>query len=151
MIYFVWNCRGIGQTSTVDALQEQIHKNKPSKTKVKGNGIDNICRSLGYQRGFFVGAIGQSGGLSLWWKDPLTIQILSASINAIDTCVLDSSTGTKVRISWFYAPPHAENKCAFWDNYTISFSADGLPWMCIGDFNELLWPYEKKWWTGLGS
>lgn len=69
---------------------------------------------------------------------------LSYFINAIDTCVLDLSTGSQVRIMWMYGPPRAENKSAFWDNHMRTFSADGLPWMCAGDFNELLWLYENR-------
>ncbi|KAM1038095.1 hypothetical protein ACFX13_033557 [Malus domestica] len=93
---------------------------------------------------FFVEAIGQSGrGLCLWWKDNLAVQILSSSINAINTCVQDFATRSIVRITWMYGPPRVENKRAFWDSQTRSFSADGLPCMCVGDFNELIWFYEK--------
>lgn len=99
---------------------------------------------MGYQHGFFCWSKWTIWGLSLWWKDLLSIQILSSSINAIDTCVLDLSTGSKVHITWMYGLPRAENKCTFWDNHTKAFSVNGLPWMCAGDFNELMWPYEKS-------
>ncbi|KAM2576603.1 hypothetical protein TB2_002354 [Malus domestica] len=149
MIYLAWNCRGIGQDSTVAALRELILLNKPymiflSETKARGNGIENIRRNLGYQHGFFVGARGQSGGLCLWWKDTLEVHILSSSINAIDTCVQEFASGSVVRITWMYGPPRAENKAKFWESQSRSFAADDLHWMCVGDFNELVWPHEKR-------
>lgn len=104
MIYLSWNCRDIGQDSTVDAMREQIHKQKPSivflsKTKVKGNGIEVIQRSLGFQHGFFMGSNGLSRGLYLWWKHHLAVQILFSFINTIDTCVQDPSPGEAMQLS----------------------------------------------------
>ncbi|KAM1412632.1 hypothetical protein ACFXTO_025337 [Malus domestica] len=73
---------------------------------------------------------GRSGGLCLWWKDGTTIQILSANNYVIDTCIQEKSTTTPIHISWFYVG--------------TSFSDLGLPWLYVGDFNELLWHMKKK-------
>ncbi|KAM0971581.1 hypothetical protein ACFX13_019764 [Malus domestica] len=132
MIYLAWNYRGIGLDSTIDALRKQIRLNKPSivfllETKARGNGIESIRRTMGYQYGFFVGAIGQSEGLYLWWKDSLEVQILSSLVNAINTCVQEFATGSVVRITWMYSPCRAENKRPLWDSQTRSFAANGFP------------------------
>ncbi|KAM1407337.1 hypothetical protein ACFX2F_001939 [Malus domestica] len=62
---------------------------------------------MGYQHGFFVEAIGQSGGLCLclWWKDVLEVQIIFSLANAIDTCVQDFVSGSVFRLTWIYGPP----------------------------------------------
>ncbi|KAM1074473.1 hypothetical protein ACFX1T_019412 [Malus domestica] len=99
---------------------------------------------MGYQYGFFVGAIGQSEGLYLWWKDSLEVQILSSLVNAINTYVQEFAIGSVVRITWMYSPCQAENKRPLWDSQTRSFAANGFPWMCVGDFNELVWSHEKR-------
>ncbi|KAM2053759.1 hypothetical protein ACFX1T_003363 [Malus domestica] len=110
MIFLTWNCRGIGQDSTVDVLRDRIHLNKPfivflSETKARRNGIETLRRSMGYQHRFFVEAIGQSGGLCLWWKDNLEVQIIFSSVNAIDTCVQEFVSGSVIHITWMYGPP----------------------------------------------
>ncbi|KAM1980750.1 hypothetical protein ACFX15_037339 [Malus domestica] len=110
MIFLAWNCRGTGQASTVDVLRDLIHINKPSivflsETKARSNGIETLRRSMGYQHGIFVKAIGQSGGLCLWWKDVLEVQIIFSSANVIDTCVQDFVSGSVIRLTWIYGPP----------------------------------------------
>ncbi|KAM2227525.1 hypothetical protein ACFXTI_014320 [Malus domestica] len=114
MIFLAWNCRGSGQASTVDALRDLIRINKPSivflsETKARSNGIETLRRSMGYQHGFFVEAIGQSGGLCLWWKEALEVQIIFSSANAIDTCVQDCVSGSVIRLTWIYGPPPEQN------------------------------------------
>lgn len=49
-----------------------------------------------------------------------------------------------MRVTWVYAPPYFSNKDAFWESWSHQSWNDGTPWLVIGDFNELLWSFEKE-------
>lgn len=87
---------------------------------------------------------GIAGGLSLWWNDDLDIQILSSSKNVIDTAIISRNGECPKRITWVYGTPYRVEKYAFWRNLEQLSGDNSLPWLCAGDFNEILWGFEKS-------
>lgn len=92
MISICWNCRGIRAASTVKELKELIYNFKPhlvflSETKAKKNRMQNIKRRLNFDDMFVVDCIGRSGGLCLFWKSSVNVDILYSNNNVIHTFV----------------------------------------------------------------
>ena len=81
---FYWNCREIGDPSTVRELKDLIRGcatevvclvyTKLSKQIVKG-----MTRVLGYDGGYAMGTSGRSGGLAIFQKSPISMRLLNFS------------------------------------------------------------------------
>ncbi|XP_021834215.1 uncharacterized protein LOC110774005 [Prunus avium] len=148
MIQLIWNCQGLGTALTVQILRGMIHSHNPSvvflmETKQNCHRMNQLRMRLGYQQGFNVDPIGLAGGLSLWWKPNVSVQIISASKNLIDTAILGDQTGIQMRCSYFYGPPYREEKESFWFGVSNLGVDVSVPWVCVGDFNEMIWHHEK--------
>ncbi|CAL9010119.1 unnamed protein product [Prunus brigantina] len=111
---------------------------------MKDNAINVIRRKLGYRNSFNFDPDGIAGGLSLWWNDDLDIQILSSSKNVIDTAIISRNGECSKRITWVYGTPYRVEKDVFWRNLEQLSGDNSLPWLCAGDFNEILWGFEKS-------
>lgn len=86
---------------------------------------------------------GASGGLLLFWRNPATIQFRDKSKNFIDVIVGDG-TNELWRFTGFYGEPKWEEK-----HLSLACLRDlhlriNLPWMVVGDFNEILYSHEKE-------
>ncbi|OMO96399.1 reverse transcriptase [Corchorus capsularis] len=103
------------------------------------------CRGLGASRAIHV--LSQlvkcrAGGLALLWQDPSLINIVSFSSSHIDANVR-SSTNREWRLTGFYGRPETSRRHESWDLLRQLSEQSTLPWMCVGDFNEILTNDEK--------
>lgn len=57
------------------------------ETKQSQGYIENLQRSLGYEKVITVELVGLSGGLALFWKECYEVEVLQADKNIIDCCV----------------------------------------------------------------
>ena len=85
---------------------------------------------------------GQSGGLALFWKRELYVSISSYSHHHIDAIIDQLGTHSWRFTRFNYSPTRARQRAA-WDILRVLNTHHQLPWLCGGDFNELLWGYEK--------
>lgn len=81
-----WNCRGLGQPSTISDLKESLRRHLPDlvflcETKKKNAFVRTVCKNLKFQsRWVAVEPEGQSGGLLLCWsKDTIVYHIVTSS------------------------------------------------------------------------
>lgn len=82
-----WNCQGVGNLSTVNALKNLIRAEDPNlvfliDTKMPVSWMENLNWKTGFKNGVFVIHIGIRGGLALLWKDSRSL-----SKNHIDILV----------------------------------------------------------------
>ena len=71
-----WNCRGLGNPRTVNALKKLVQAEAPSlvflmETKLPLKSMkrmSNIKHSLGLTQGLVVPSKGRIGGIALLWK-----------------------------------------------------------------------------------
>lgn len=103
-------------------------------------------RKLNFTDHIVVNPVNTGGGLALFWNDEVQLSVVDSSPNFLDTLVCFPSVSFVCKISWLYGNPHINKKQAFWRSMYSRFSQQSIPWLCLGDFNEILWPQEK--WGG---
>lgn len=91
--------------------------------------------------GFFVDSNGQKGGLALFWSSELNLRICSFSQGYIDALV--SFDGFQWRFTRVYGKPKQDIRQPSWELLRRLQSLFDCPWLCYGDFNEILSTTEK--------
>jgi hypothetical protein len=86
---------------------------------------------------------GRSGGVILLWKRDITIEQIFSAPKFIDVKVIERPD--KVwRLTGMYGEPKWEDKYKTWDKIRELNAQSALPWLIIGDFNEILFSHEKE-------
>ena len=93
--------------------------------------------SLGYNGCLDVNCQGRSGGLALFWSTDLCVSLQSFCSNFIDVHVKEAS-GVIWRATFVYGEPKTDRRHIFWDRLRFLKAQWQGPWVCIGDFNEVL-------------
>ncbi|KAB2625965.1 hypothetical protein D8674_017625 [Pyrus ussuriensis x Pyrus communis] len=143
-----------GSDTVVRALHGLIRKHRPAmiflaETKMRDNRVDGVRRRMGYRMGFHVSPIGRAGGLSMWWDDSLEVTINYTSKHIIDAKINYVDSDRWARITWVYGTAYRNEKEDFWGWMKDWFKPTNILWLCGGDFNEILWDYEKSGGTSL--
>ncbi|KAK1554997.1 hypothetical protein Q3G72_020206 [Acer saccharum] len=125
-----------------------LKKNSPvlvflSETKINGKWADKIRERLGFTSGFSVDSRGRGGDLLLMWNDSIDVTVLSFSVDHIDARIR-MPDGFAWRFSGFYGNPCPSHRGESWNLLRRLRAVDDLPWVCGGDFNELLSVSEKR-------
>lgn len=142
-----WNCQAIGSTLTIQRLREFKSRISPEiiflmETKNEDETVLRRFRQSDYSNHFTVPPVGLSGGLSLSWKDSVSIDIMFSSPNIIDTHI--SRDQRSMFVSFIYGAPQAHERASFWNQLSeIGVDRDEEAWLIVGDFNDLLNNSEK--------
>ncbi|GMI94283.1 hypothetical protein HRI_003097600 [Hibiscus trionum] len=144
-----WNVRGLGKPRAVRCLRHALRDLKIDviflmETKIYDNKMANIRRNLGYPFGIEVSSVGSSGGLAIGWKANCKISLRSFSARHIDVTFEDDSDGFSWRCTGFYGAPEVGNRMDAWNLLRQLNDCPEVPWLVIGDFNEILYNYEKQ-------
>lgn len=79
MSVLAWNCRGLGNSNTLNYLSGLVKKYKPScvfLSETKGGmGVDWVARKLGFEKWKRVEANGRSGGIIWLWKEEIDLEV----------------------------------------------------------------------------
>ena len=85
---------------------------------------------------------GRRGGLAMLWKEEVDLNIQTYNQNHINALIL-----TKQHMSWritgFYGKPEEHLRHETWDLLKYLSTRASTPWLCIGDYNEILSTEEK--------
>ena len=89
-----WNCRGVGNAATVNELCELAKKFAPPilyivETQIERGRVESLAGTLGYDNSFAIDSQGRSGGIGIFWNNPIKVDILGYSIYHIDCSILD--------------------------------------------------------------
>lgn len=86
---------------------------------------------------------GRGGGLALFWKRGLEAELHNMSSFHIDVEVKEAD-GFKWRFTGVYGEAHAYQKGLTWRLMRNLHNQMSMPWICAGDFNEILDSHEKQ-------
>ena len=148
MIPLSWNCRGLGNPRSVKALHVTVQRWKPDivflmETKSKVKHMERIKNKVGFANGLIVPSRGRSRGVALFWNREINLEIKSFSGNHIDAFVRETDNSSTWRITGFYGHPETHKRYESWHLLSFLHSQYQLPWLCLGDFNEILSMHEK--------
>lgn len=136
----------MGNPSTIRRLKDINRTFKPDilflmETKQQDTFIKDKLQSLNFPNYFSVPPVGLSGGLSLFWRDSVNLDVLKSSPNIIDVEI--KLKGSASFVSFIYGAPEMENRAAFWDSVSQLGRGSDIPWLLTGDFNDILCNEEK--------
>lgn len=142
MIILCWNCRGLGTAATVGELRWLVRAHRPallflSETKMRDSRVRSFMWSLGYSGCFAVSSVGLSGGLGLFWLSSMSVSVQGFSSRCIDM-IITPDGGEAWRSTFVYGEPKRELRHEFWDQLRLLNNNWKGPWVCCGDFNEVL-------------
>ncbi|XP_075658762.1 uncharacterized protein LOC142628578 [Castanea sativa] len=98
---------------------------------------------IGLLNGLIVPKVGRSGGLAMLWNGDIKVEVQGYSGNYIDAIVTDPDSGFKWRITGFYGNPVTHCRKDSWNFLRCLNQKYQLPWLCFGDFNEIVSMEEK--------
>ena len=146
---FSWNCRGIGQPSTVSLLKTFSIIHKPdfiflSETLTSFSNCNSTLTSLNYPNCFGVDSIGKSGGLWIGFASNVIVEPISLSTNFMLFKISLVATSP-----WFlgciYGNPHLSKRADTWAQITNSLNPFCNKSIFItGDFDQVLLSSEKS-------
>ncbi|XP_062014320.1 uncharacterized protein LOC133730820 [Rosa rugosa] len=154
-----WNCSGICNDTTTRALKDLISQNRPQiiflcETKIRRLTDFIALRSaLGFAHSKEVLSDGQSGGRGMFWTEDVQVQVGTFSPHHIDIMIDGGFGNPRWRLTSFYGFSRTSESDRSWKLLRDLRDLDSLPWVVIGDFNEILNNGEKKdgpqstWWN----
>ena len=122
-----------------------------TEPRVSGFQADKIIEKLNFESSFRVEAQGMSGGLWLMWNNSnINVKILNSSRHFIHGSV-DEGSSEAWLFTVVYANPNAILKKQCFEEVANLARNVRLPWMVIGDFNEILMATEKSGGVGVDN
>uniref|UniRef100_A0A7N2RAR5 DUF4283 domain-containing protein n=1 Tax=Quercus lobata TaxID=97700 RepID=A0A7N2RAR5_QUELO len=104
--------------------------------------LGSIRDSLQFGHNHGVSKITRGGGLALFWKENFSVSVESSSLHHIDV-VINKRKENAWRFIGFYGAPETHFRDETWNLLHDLHNRFSLPWLCGGDFNELLKSHEK--------
>lgn len=149
MIILVWNARGLGGPRAFLELQCLVHEVTPdllfiSECRILNYRINHFKYYLNFDCCFYVSPVGSKGGLALFWNANANVNILSYSCGHIDSLV--AYYPTPFYFTGFYGNPEHNLRYLSWQllhKISGSHSNSKLGWFVGGDFNEILYDFDK--------
>ncbi|XP_075665730.1 uncharacterized protein LOC142635467 [Castanea sativa] len=82
------------------------------------------------------------GGLALFWKKDVVVDIESSSLNHIDV-LINKGKDDEWRFIGFYGAPKTQSRVESWDLIRNLHTRFSVPWLCADAFNEITKTSEK--------
>ena len=142
-----WNCRGLGKSSAVQQCKKKALDFKPDflflmETRLASGKGKEVWEKCGFSEGWEVSRVGLSGGLILAWLPKQDLRVAFDSQNLIHVNLLDDR-GSPLSITFVYGHPDHTKKGVVWQQLKTLKQWAHPSWLCIGDFNQILYKEEK--------
>ena len=99
--------------------------------------LKKIQTELRYNNMLAVPSIHRAGSLAMLWKEEITLHIQTYFQNHIDAHIL-TDLANPGRLIGFYGRLEEHRKHESLSYLRHLHTRDSLPWVCLGDFNEIL-------------
>ncbi|KAL0338469.1 UNVERIFIED_CONTAM: putative mitochondrial protein [Sesamum angustifolium] len=147
MSLITWNYQGLGGPWTVQYLGDLIRDYRPAlvfvaETKCSSRHIDRLKRKFD-MHGVSVDSRGKSGGLALLWSRTTDVLLQNYSVNHIDVSMKLAEDQDWWRFTGIYGEPDNSKRECTWGLLSRLRKQSNHPWLCAGDFNEILDHSEK--------
>ena len=141
------NCWGLGNNLSVLVVLDIQHKHEPNIIFLLETHLDSypaVClqRRMKMDMKFVCPSDGRKGGLLLFWKREIQIEQLELHPMFIDVKVKIGDTFW--RLTGMYGELRWEEKFKTWDRMRRLHQNLSLPWLLIGDLNEIQFLHEKE-------
>ena len=98
--------------------------------------LDTVQRIIEFDHRWVVQREGKGGGLVLFWKSSVNLKIKGSHKYYIDA-VIDKHISDQWRFTGFYGEPETTKRSETWNKLRLLNSDLGIPWLCVGDFNDI--------------
>lgn len=76
------------------------------------------------------------------WNNATDVTIKSFSPNHVDIIIVDKFCSWQAIL--FYEHPKTARRNEIWNHFSRLNDQISLPWICLGDYNEILHDFEKR-------
>jgi hypothetical protein len=135
------------KTSAVRALQTLLERIRPniiflSETHFKKQKAGNLKRRFNFDELEIWESDGRAGGLLMMCNNDILVTSREVHPNYVDIRINEHSVDGW-RLTGIYGEPSGDRKHLTWDYIRNLHRITNLPWLLGGDFNEILFGYEK--------
>lgn len=147
MIAISWNCRGLGHLLAIPSLCELVRVHRPHfiflcETLAQRQRIEEVRVRLNFEGCFSIDCVGRSGGICMLWRNSASCNMIGYSQNHINMKITD--TIGEWRLTSFYGFPERHRRRDSWNLLRRLSATSSLPWVILGDFNDLLNQSDKR-------
>ena len=114
-----------------------------TETKKKNAGMTKVRMKIGFENGFYVKNEGKGCGLAMLWRREVNLESRSYSMHHIDVVITGEGARFQWRLTSLYGHPETHRHKDSWNFLDALNRQFKLPWLCFGDFNEILSSKEK--------
>ena len=144
-----WNCRGLGNPQTVNTLKKVIRLEDLNlvflmKTKSDEEWVKIARNQCGFKDSHVVPSDGLKGGLALFWKSDIKVDVLNSSLSFIDALIKGGDRIGCWHLTGFYGHPETSQRVESWRLLNSLRDVSQLPWLVIANFNEIRCQAEKE-------
>ncbi|KAL6143754.1 hypothetical protein ACLB2K_054449 [Fragaria x ananassa] len=144
----VWNCRGIVGGARRRALVDLIRQEKPrilflSETLCSEKQPETLRIRIGFDNCLGMASSESSPGVALLWMNDMPVNIQTYSARHIDVSIDAQGSPEEWRLSGIYGYARTGDRGRTWELMRRLARQSLLPWLLVGDFNEILANSEK--------
>ncbi|XP_050245827.1 uncharacterized protein LOC126693745 [Quercus robur] len=148
MNLLAWNCRRLGNLRIEKELVSILRAKDPSvvfiaKTWVEEVRLDRTLSYINFDQKWVVPRTTRGGGLVLFWKNSVNLKVVGSHRYYIDA-VINKNERDEWRFTGFYGEPDAAKRNEAWAKLRSLNSNQNIPWLCVGDYNEITRQEEKR-------
>ena len=104
--------------------------------------LQEIKLKIEFDNLFFVERNNRGGGLALCWRNSIDVHVDTFFKNHIDY-IINKGREDEWCFTGFYGEPVSHKRYESWNRLRQLPKKINLPWLCVGDFNEILRSSEK--------
>ncbi|XP_075665213.1 uncharacterized protein LOC142634846 [Castanea sativa] len=146
MSCLAWNCCGLGNLRTGKELVEIVRAKDPAvvflvETRTDDARLEFVQSSIGFDHRWVVPRVGRNGGLVHYWRASVNLKVEGSDRYYIDAVIKNSEN--EWRLTGFFGEPDTARRHEARSKLRNLNSHPEKPWLCFGDFNEIIRQDEK--------